>query len=218
MSRDTSDPPVAAGPKTSRIRARNRERILAAAQEVFAEYGYHGATIDKVAGRVEMSQPNLHHYFPRKTDLYDAVLARILDIWLVPLEDLDPNGDPREELGRYIADKIELSRLYPAASRVFATEIIQGAPVLGNHLRTVLRDKVEQKAAVIQGWIDAGKLAPVDPHHLIFLIWAATQHYADFMPQLRAVMNVSRFTKAHYAAAAQSISAIVLNGVAPARP
>src|SRR3546814_6462535 len=114
--------------KRTRIQARNEQRILDAAQEVVADYCCHGATIDKVAGKADMSQPNLHHYFKRKADLYDAVMVRTLEIWLRPLQDLNPDGEPEIELARYIAQKIDLSRQYPQASRIFANEILRGAP------------------------------------------------------------------------------------------
>ena len=197
----------------TRIQLRNEERILDAAQEVFATYGYHGATIDEVADRAGISKPNLHYYFKRKRDLYLAVLRRTLEIWLVPLGELDRTGDPAAEIGNYIAQKVQLSWRFPAASRVFANEIVQGAPFLKGYLQTDLRKVVERKAAVIQHWIDEGKLAPIDPYHLIFLIWAATQHYADFIPQIKAVMNVSRLNQAHFRKVEQSLSRIILHGV-----
>jgi len=197
----------------TRIQLRNEERILDAAQEVFATYGYQGATIDEVAHRAGISKPNLHYYFKRKRDLYLAVLRRTLEIWLVPLRELDRTGDPAEEIGSYIAHKVQLSRRFPAASRVFANEIVQGAPFLKGYLQTDLRKVVERKAAVIQHWIDEGKLAPIDPYHLIFLIWAATQHYADFLPQIKAVMNVSRLNQGHFRKVEQSLSRIILHGV-----
>ena len=197
----------------TRIQLRNEERILDAAQEVFATYGYQGATIDEVAHRAGISKPNLHYYFKRKRDLYLAVLRRTLEIWLVPLRELDRTGDPAEEIGNYIAHKVQLSRRFPAASRVFANEIVQGAPFLKGYLQTDLRKVVERKAAVIQHWIDEGKLAPIDPYHLIFLIWAATQHYPDFIPQIKAVMNVSRLNQGHFRKVEQSLSRIILHGV-----
>lgn len=197
----------------TRIQVKNEARILDAAQEVFATYGYQGATIDEVAERAGISKPNLHYYYKRKKDLYLAVLRRTLEIWLVPLRELDRGGDPASELGHYIAHKVELSRQYPAASRVFANEIVQGAPFLKGYLQKELRAVVERKAAVIQHWIDQGKLATVDPYHLIFLIWAATQHYADFVPQIKAVMNVPRLTQGHFRKIEQSLSRIILHGV-----
>lgn len=197
----------------TRIQLRNEARILDAAQEVFATYGYHGATIDEVAERAGISKPNLHYYFKRKRDLYLAVLRRTLEIWLVPLRELDPAGDPAVEIGNYIAQKVQLSRRFPAASRVFANEIVQGAPFLKRYLQTNLRQVVKRKARVIQHWIDQGKLAPIDPYHLIFLIWAATQHYADFVPQIKAVMNVPRLSTGHFHKVEQSLSRIILHGV-----
>jgi TetR/AcrR family transcriptional regulator len=201
----------------TKIQLKNEERILDAAQEVFATYGYQGATIDEVAKRAGISKPNLHYYFKRKRDLYLAVLRRTLEIWLVPLRELDPAGDPSVEIGNYIEQKVQLSRRYPAASRVFANEIMQGAPFLKGYLQTHLREIVQRKTAVIQHWIDQGKLAPIDPYHLIFLIWAATQHYADFVPQIKAVMNVPRLTQAHFRKVEQSLSTIILHGVLAAK-
>src|SRR5262245_12389201 len=197
----------------TRIRLRNEARILDAAQEVFATYGYHGATVDEIADRAGISKPNLHYYFKRKRDLYIAVLRRTLEIWLVPLRELDRAGDPAVEIGNYIAQKVQLSRRFPAASRVFANEILQGAPFLKRYLQTNTRAVVERKAAVIQHWVDQGQLAPIDPYHLIFLIWAATQHYADFVPQIKAVMNVPRLSQGHFRKVEQSLSRIILHGV-----
>src|SRR4030095_5054510 len=197
----------------TRIQLRNEARILDAAVDVFATFGYHGATLDEIAERAGISKPNLHYYYERKKDLYLAVLRRILEIVRVPLRELHRNGDPALEIGNYIAQKVDLSRKFPAASRVFANEIVQGAPFLTGYLKTNLRAVVQRKAAVIQHWIDQGKLTPVDPYHLIFLIWAATQHYADFAPQVKAVMNVPRMTQGQFRKVEQSLSRIILQGV-----
>jgi TetR/AcrR family transcriptional regulator len=199
----------------SKLKQRNEAKILEAAQHVFAAYGFHGATIDKVAERAEMSQPNLHNYFKTKADLYAAVLDQTLSVWLELIGDLDADGDPAEELRRYIGQKIELSRQFPEASRVFANEVLQGAPVLKPYIKDRVRSNVQHFSNVINGWIAAGKLRPVDPYHLVFMIWASTQHYADFMPQIKAVMDVPRFSKAHFKAAEESICAIILQGLLP---
>lgn len=199
--------------KPSRIKQRNEARILDAAQHVFAANGFHGATIDAVAERAGMSQPNLHNYFKTKSALYAAVLEQTLGLWLELIDDLDADGDPGTELRRYIAQKMEASRQFPEASRVFANEVLQGAPVLKVHLKTRTRDNVRQFAAVIEAWVAAGKLRPVDPYHLIFLIWAGTQHYADFSAQIRLIMDVPKLTKGHFAAAEASICEIIVGGL-----
>ena len=201
--------------KKTRIKIRNEEKILEAALKLFSAYGFHGTTMEKIAELADMSQPNLHNYFKTKADLYEAVLNDILTLWVDPLGNLDVEGDPETELRHYIVKKIEMARKYPEASRIFAGEMLQGAPILMHHLKGQVRMKVKAFATVIESWVRQGKIRPVDPVHLIFMIWGSTQHYADFMPQIRAVMDVSRLNKADYDAAADSICSIIVNGLKP---
>ncbi len=174
--------------KRTRIQAANEEKILDGALEVFSRYGYRGATVDQIAHASGMSKPNLLYYFRRKHDIYVAVLRRTLEMWLQPLEEIRESGDPAEELTRYIKKKLEFSRTNPKESRLFASEIIQGAPQLHPVLERQVHDLVERKAAVQKAWADAGRIVDIDPRHLIFMIWATTQHYADFEAQIAAVM------------------------------
>lgn len=204
----------APAPKSkSRIAQRNEAKILDAAQEVFASFGVHGATMDRIAQRCGMSKPNLHYYFNTKAELYVAVLRRTLAIWESSLAKLDPEGDPAVELGNYISEKVEMARLHPSASRVFAMEILSGAATMQDYLRTELKELVEIKAVAIRRWIAAGKLAEIDPLHLIFLIWAATQHYADFRPQVLAVSGTKNLTRASFTGIEASLRQIILHGV-----
>ncbi len=164
----------------TRIQALNEERIMAAAETVFAEHGFRGATIDEIARSAEMSKPNLLYYFKNKAALYRAVLEHTLEIWLEPLQEIDADKDPESEIRNYIARKIEASRKHPHASRIFASAMLRGAPILGAYLHGELKALVARKCTVIDRWIAAGRLAPIAPIHLIFMIWATTQHYADF--------------------------------------
>jgi len=173
----------------TRIQARNKELILEAALDVFSASGFRGATVDQIAAKAEMSKPNLLYYFRRKEDIYVALLEHTLSDWLEPLRELNPEGDPLNELALYITAKMQMSEANPKASRLFANEILHGAPMIERFLKGPLRQLVAEKSQVIQSWITAGKLAPVDPHHLIFAIWAVTQHYADFSVQVDAVLG-----------------------------
>jgi TetR/AcrR family transcriptional regulator len=175
--------------KATRIQRKNRKALIAAALDVFSEHGFRGATVDRLAAAAGMSKPNLLYYFPSKTAIYVAVLEDTLEEWLRPLAELNPAGDPLAEIGRYIEAKLAMSRERPAASRLFANEVLHGAPMIGGFLRGPLRALVDEKAAVLSQWIAEGRLAPVDPHHLIMMIWAVTQHYADFDAQVRAVLG-----------------------------
>lgn len=198
-------------PINTRIQARNKELIMEAALEVFSVSGFRGATVDQIAARAEMSKPNLLYYFRRKEDIYVALLEHTLSGWLEPLRALDPAGDPLAELSRYITAKLQMSEANPMASRLFANEILHGAPMIEKFLKGPLKQLVAEKAEVIRFWMTTGKLAPVDPYHLIFAIWAVTQHYADFSVQVEAVLGRKENAKAAH----KAVLDILLRGLRP---
>lgn len=201
--------------KRTRIQEENEERILNAALEVFSTYGFRGATVDQIAVLAQMTKPNLLYYFRRKQDIYRAVLNRTLEMWLTPLEELSGDGDPAAEISAYIDRKLEMSRDNPKESRLFAMEIIQGAPMLSDVLAGRLKALVEEKTAVIRRWIEAGRLAPVDAHHLIFMIWATTQHYADFEVQIRALTGEGIGGAVPFARVKTTLEQVFLTGLTP---
>jgi TetR/AcrR family transcriptional regulator len=172
----------------TRIQNENRDLILKAALEVFSAYGFRGSTIDQIAALTTLSKPNILYYFRKKEDIYTAVLEHTLAEWVVTLRTLDVDNDPIAELSKYISTKLEMSFQNPKASRLFANEVLHGAPHVGGFLRGPLKDLLEAKVMVIRTWIEAGKIKPVEPYHFIFSIWAITQHYADFSVQVDAVM------------------------------
>jgi len=180
--------PASAHPR-SRIQQRNREVILDAALEVFSLHGFRGATLDQIAEVAGLSKPNLLYYFPSKEAVHKALLTGLLDTWLDPLRAMDPEGEPVAEIMAYVRRKLDLARDYPRESRLFAGEILQGAPRMRDAIEGDLRHLVVEKAAVLTRWMDQGRIARVDPVHLIFSIWAMTQHYADFDVQVRAVLG-----------------------------
>lgn len=173
----------------TRIQKRNQALILDAGLNVFSQYGYRGSTLDQVAEASGLSKPNLLYYFRSKEAIYSALLAKLLENWLEPLRALNPDGDPVEELLDYANRKLDMSQHYPRESRLFANEIIQGAPRISDVLRTDLRELVDEVSEVIDGWVKSGRIRLVDPRHLVFSIWALTQHYADFDVQVRAILG-----------------------------
>ncbi|MFK7871268.1 MAG: TetR family transcriptional regulator C-terminal domain-containing protein [Roseobacter sp.] len=175
--------------KLSRIQLRNRKRILEAALDVFSQHGYRGTTLDEISAAAGLSKPNILYYFEGKEDIHLSLLNGLMDTWLEPLVTLDPNGEPLAEVLAYVKRKLEMTRDYPRESRLFAGEILQGAPRMGPHLERSLQKLFDEKCAVIQSWMDAGRLNQVDPRHLIFSIWATTQHYADFEAQVDLLLH-----------------------------
>ncbi|GGH30824.1 transcriptional regulator, TetR family [Cribrihabitans marinus] len=176
-------------PAPTRIQKKNRAAILEAALNVFSAQGFRGATVDQIAAEAGLSKPNLLYYFPSKEAMHNALLEALLDTWLDPLRALDEDGDPLEEILAYIRRKLQMSRDFPRESRLFANEIVQGAPRIHAALSQDLKALVDDKVTLLRGWMAAGRIAPVHPYHLIFSIWALTQHYADFDTQVRAVLG-----------------------------
>jgi TetR/AcrR family transcriptional regulator len=215
MSNRTQTAPVSPGRFKTRVGEANAGRILDAALSVFARLGFAGARVDQIADAAGMSKANLLYYFRTKEQLYLAVLKRTLEMWLEPLRELDAGRDPEAALGHYIARKLDYSRSHPEASRLFAMEIMQGAPMLSQVLATDLAELVAAKVTTIERWIEDGRLAPVDPHHLIFTIWATTQHYADFAAQIRTLTGRDLTDGSFLEQTKREVAAMILRGVLP---
>lgn len=173
----------------TRIQKKNQAAILAAGLKVFSQYGFRGSTLDQIAKEAGLSKPNLIYYFPSKDFIYKALLDQLLEKWMEPIYQIDATGDPVEELIGYAKRKLTMSENYPAESRLFANEIIQGAPQIHDALRGELRRVVKKTSETIYAWSEAGRINPIDPYHLIFSIWSITQHYADFDVQIKAIMG-----------------------------
>jgi len=206
------DTPATDDAGKGQIRQANEARILAAAERVFAGAGFAGATMAAIAEAAGLPKANLHYYFGSKQDLYRSVLAQTLTDWLEPAHAITPDADPKTAIEAYIRAKMALSALRPHASRVFANELLHGAPVIKTLLASHLRELVLAKSAVIAEWISAGKMAPVDPVHLFFTIWAATQTYADFEVQVCAVMGVAELSPASQTRATEHVVSLILRG------
>ena len=194
------------------IRQTNEALILFAAEKVFARAGFGGATMAAMAETSGLPKANLHYYFGSKDVLYRAVLARILNDWLVPTHGITVDAEPRAALEQYIRAKMALSAQRPDGSKVFANELLHGAPVVKGLLATELRQLVLEKAAVVQSWVDAGRMGPVDPVHLFFSIWAMTQTYADFDVQVCAVLGQESLGAPDYARATEHVVSLILRG------
>ncbi|OEC36797.1 transcriptional regulator, TetR family [Pseudomonas cuatrocienegasensis] len=190
-----------------------RAAISEAAIGLFSQFGLHGVRVEQIAARAEVSKTNLLYYFASKEDLYLYVLKQLLGIWLAPLRALRVEMEPLHAISEYLRLKLELSRDHPAASRLFCLEIIQGAPLLRGELEHELRDLVQDKRAVIQHWVDAGQLAPIDPYHLIFSLWATTQHYADFRVQVESITGRTLDDPVFFEEVLTNLQALLLNGL-----
>jgi TetR/AcrR family transcriptional regulator len=208
--------PAKAGARPlTRIQREKQDIILEAALDVFSVHGFRGATIDQIAEAAGMSKPNLLYYFPRKEEIHKRLIAEMLDIWLAPLREFSADGDPVPEIRSYIRRKLEMSRDFPRQSRLFANEMLQGAPRTIDMLAGDLKALVDEKARILETWMDQGKITRTDPYHLIFSIWATTQHYADFDVQVRAVLGPERGGDGRFEDAARYLEGLFLHGLLP---
>lgn len=199
--------------KAGRIRQQNEAVILESAEVEFALHGFKGTSLNAIAERAGLPKSNILYYFQNKVGLYGAVLSDILGMWNQAFNDTTAEDDPAETINTYIRSKIRYSRSHPLASKIFAIEVIQGAPHLKKYLAEELNHWVQGRSKVIQAWIDAGKMDPVNPMHLLFLIWGGTQHYADFATQVEWALNKPKLEQKDFDEAEQTLSHIILKGI-----
>ncbi len=199
--------------KKTRIRQENLSIILGKAEQIFAEFGFKGATMQAIADAADLPKANLHYYFPTKLALYRQVIERIFTIWLEAADSFDTSATPQEALTRYIRKKMEISRAHPYGSKVWANEVIQGAPIIQDYLQTTLNEWTDTRIAVINRWIEQGLIDPIDPRHLLYMIWATTQHYADFSHQIATLNDNRPLDDAQWQRATRNVTDVILKGI-----
>ena len=212
MSGDAQISRLKPGRRTD-IRRENERPILEAAEKVFAEAGFGGATMQLIADMAGLPKANLHYYFATKEDLYRQVVRQIFEIWLEAASSFDNAPGPVEGIGGYIDAKMDISRSHPYGSKVWASEVMHGAPVIQDYLETTLRDWTNGRIALIQRWIDQGKMRPVNPRHLLYMLWATTQHYADFGHQIQTLNDGRPLTDRQWHEAKASVKEMILRGI-----
>ncbi|WNC68294.1 TetR/AcrR family transcriptional regulator [Thalassotalea nanhaiensis] len=194
------------------VRQKNKAIIFNAAKKEFVTYGFKGASIKRIAERANIARANIHYYFQDKTDLYQQLLSNIVEIWNRDYDTLNAELEPKQALSAYIRAKVMHSKDDPDSSRIFASELIHGAPVLNEYLNSDFKEWLKSKVAVIQTWIDKGLIDNVNPHHLLFLIWSSTQHYADFNVQVIAALDKDAMSDEDFEGVVSSLTQIILKG------
>ena len=195
------------------IRRSNVEKILLGAEKVFAEKGFAGTAMADIAAQVQLPRSNLHYYFSTKTDLYSAVLLGLLEVWKQDALCFETYDDPRLVLSSYIRAKMHHSRTRPHGSKVWANEMIHGAPTLGLALDASLYDWAKIKEAKIRQWVQDKRILPVEPSSLLYMIWASTQHYADFDHLVMIINDHQPLSDIQFERAVQTVTSVILRGI-----
>ena len=199
------------GIKTSKVRQKNIQVILKAAEDEFVLSGFKGASIRDIANRAGLPKANVHYYFNSKMDLYSAVLSHIMELWEAVFSGLNPEDDPARALRQYINAKMQYCLAHSSASRIFSSEILHGGQHLKEHFRH-FKDWINDKSRVIQAWIEQGKMDPVDPLHLLFTIWATTQYYVDYNLQVASVLGKKELGETDIQAATDHLCNLIIKG------
>ena len=197
------------------IRAENERLILEAGERIFAQHGFRGATMQMIADQAGLPKANLHYYFDSKEKLYRCVVEKLFDIWLQAASSFENSDEPKEALKLYIYEKMQISRRHPYGSKVWANEVMQGAPIIQDFLETQLRSWTDGRIESIQAWIAAGKIRSVEPRWVMYMIWATTQHYADFGHQIETLNADAPLSEAQWEAASETVFEVIWNGLAP---
>ncbi len=195
------------------IRRRNVEKILLAAEKVFAEKGYAGTSRSNSAEEAELPRSNLHYYFSTKDELYRDVLLGLLEVWKQDALCFEMFDDPRVVLTSYIRAKMNHSRTRPHGSKVWANEIMHGAPLLGATLDDSLYEWAKMKEAKIRQWVEEKRILSIEPSSLLYMIWASTQHYADFGYQVEVLNGHQPLSDMQFERAVQTVTSVVLRGI-----
>ncbi|GGF70436.1 TetR family transcriptional regulator C-terminal domain-containing protein [Alteromonas lipolytica] len=193
------------------IGAKNKQKILAAAEKAFATYGFKGTSVQQIADEAELPKTNILYYFKSKQGLYAALLQDIMSLWNSRFDQVTENDDPAESLADYINDKMTMSRTHPQASKIFAMEVLNGAPYLHKYFRSEHVAWTDGRIEILNHWIKQGKMKAVDPQYLLFNIWACTQHYADFSSQITSLRGKA-MKRADFDEATRQLIQLVLSG------
>jgi len=199
--------------KKALAREENTRIIIDHAEKLFAEKGFNGTTTQEIADRAGLPKANIHYYFKTKQDLYTVVLKDILSDWIHDADIFKISDDPETSLRAYIQKKMQHSFDRPNGSKVWAMEIIQGGPVFGEEIKQTLINWDTQIVSHLQKWMDEGKTRAVDPQALLNLIWATTQHYADFEYQIRTLNKGKPFSENKKKEVIDNVCEIILAGV-----
>ncbi|WP_242403473.1 TetR family transcriptional regulator C-terminal domain-containing protein [Asaia platycodi] len=186
------------GRKPSAPRRATLPQILNAAEWTFGTRGLKGARVEEIAALCAIPKANILYYFRTKEDLYQATLARLLEIWLADADDwLAAERDPLEGMEGYIRAKMAFSRTRPEGSRLFAQELLSG----GLMIQASSEKRCALMSIVMPRFFLTGRhklMRPIDPTHFLCLLWSGTQAYADMQVQFEALLDRTTLRDSDY--------------------
>ncbi|KAF1071914.1 MAG: HTH-type transcriptional regulator RutR [Pseudomonas citronellolis] len=195
------------------IRQQNCRAILAAAGDEFAAKGFAATRTEDIARRAGLPKANVYYYFQSKENLYRQVLHEVIQPFLQASALLRPEDEPRAALSAYIRARLGIAERLPSAFRVFIRELMHGGAQLPDNLRQTLEAETQRQLACLRQWIDSGRLARLNPQHLLLTLWSATQTYVDFGWQIGLITGRGEPGPEDFERAVQTLVRLLLDGV-----
>src|SRR5207302_8143257 len=142
-----------------------RERILAAATEVFARYGFHGARVADIADQAGIAYGLVYHYFDNKDDILGAIFSERWSQYVSYIDEVGRMQMPfQEKMQRLVRFWVEIYRREPDLMTIMINDISRSYEFLESHdISTVLVafDAIE---TIISAARDSGEVAEdIDP-------------------------------------------------------
>lgn len=194
---------------------RKQQQILRAAEAQFARFGFEGVSLEAIAVEIGISRQNLLYYYPSKEQLYDAVLDDVLQSWLSGMARIAQHEEPAGAIAEYVAAKLRFSQERPSGSAVFTREVMAGAPRYATRLAEQVLPQLQADLKQFERWARQGLIQRLDFTHLMFLIWACTQAYADLAPQFALLLGKPCLDAKDFATAQELITGLVLARLKP---
>ena len=198
-------------PRAARVH--KQAQILYEAERQFARFGFEGVSLDNIAAALGISRQNMLYYFSSKDDLYSAVLDNVLGSWLESMDVLAKEVDPEAAIGSYIRAKLRFSAQRPSGSAVFTREVMAGAPRYAAKLAKLVIPHLRRDVKTFEKWARQGLIERVDFTHLMFVIWSATQAYADLAPQFALFIGKPKLESADFDAAHALLTRVVMGSL-----
>lgn len=138
-------------------RAVREEQMLAVAGEVFAERGFHAASMDEIAERADISKPMLYAYFASKEGLYSAYMERVGAELLEAMDAaVDPSLEPGDQVLASMTAFLGFVEDHREGWAVLQRELSAGGGAVARDVAHIRSAIVKRMAALLALELDAG--------------------------------------------------------------
>ena len=117
----------------------SKDRILEKATDEFAEKGFEGARMDRIADRAEVNKATIYYHYENKLELYQAVIIQPLDAIGSELETPPVSDDAADRLRHWMKFIVSRIRSHPGVAQLLLREIVDGGDRLSEDIRTIVR-------------------------------------------------------------------------------